>query len=62
MVRWDACPYCGAHIVYCENCKYWEKYDEYTTAGRCRNDEAPCQNQETDAEWYCADGEGKDDD
>ena len=49
-------------VVRCSDCRFWEPptdieaYDG-STAGRCRNDYAPCQNQQTDMNWYCADGE-----
>ena len=49
-------------VVRCSGCRFWEPptdieaYDG-STAGRCRNDYAPCQNQQTDMDWFCADGE-----
>lgn len=46
-------------VVRCGDCRYWEpeNTEEGDTSGRCRNDYAPCQNQETDMTWYCGDGE-----
>lgn len=49
-------------VVRCEDCRYWEpptdiEADDGCTAGHCRNDYAPCQNQQTDMTWFCADGE-----
>ena len=46
-------------VVRCENCRYWEpeNAEEGNTCGRCRNNSAPCQNQQTDMTWFCAEGE-----
>jgi hypothetical protein len=49
-------------VVRCSDCRFWEpptdiEADDGSTAGRCRNDYAPCQNQQTDMNWFCADGE-----
>jgi len=46
-------------VVRCSDCRYWEpeNAEEGDSYGRCRNDYAPCQNQQTDMNWYCADGE-----
>lgn len=46
-------------VVRCRDCRYWEpeNAEEGDTSGRCRNDYAPCQNQQTDMTWFCADGE-----
>lgn len=49
-------------VVRCSDCRYWEpptdiEADDGSTAGHCRNDYAPCQNQQTDMDWFCADGE-----
>lgn len=45
--------------VRCQNCRFWEpeNAEEGDSYGRCRNDYAPCQNQQTDMNWFCADGE-----
>lgn len=45
-------------VVRCSDCRYWEpeNAEEGDSYGRCRNDYAPCQNQQTDMNWYCADG------
>ena len=50
-----------ANIVHCIDCTYWEpeNAEEGDTSGHCRNNYCPCQNQQTDAFWYCADGEQK---
>lgn len=49
-------------VTRCEDCRYWEPPTEAeaadgSTIGHCRNDYAPCQNQQTDMNWFCADGE-----
>lgn len=46
-------------VVRCRDCRFWEpeKAEEGDSYGRCRNDYAPCQNQQTDMNWFCADGE-----
>ena len=46
-------------VVRCSDCRFWEpeNAEEGDSFGRCRNDYAPCQNQQTDMNWYCADGE-----
>ena len=46
-------------VVRCRNCRFWdpENAEEGDSYGRCRNDYAPCQNQQTDMNWFCADGE-----
>lgn len=46
-------------VVRCRDCRFWEpeNSEEGDTSGRCRNDYAPCQNQQTDMTWFCADGE-----
>lgn len=52
-------------ITHCIDCQYWEPEDsgeEGCYSGHCRYDYGPTQNQQTDAFWFCADGEGKDDD
>lgn len=52
-------------VVRCSDCRYWEpptdiEADDGSTAGHCRNDYAPCQNQKTVMTWFCADGERRD--
>lgn len=49
-------------VVRCRDCRYWEpptdfEADDGSTTGHCRNNYAPCQNQQTDMNWFCADGE-----
>ena len=46
-------------VVRCADCVYWQpnNAEEGDTSGRCRNDYAPCKNQQTDMTWFCADGE-----
>lgn len=49
-------------VVRCSDCRYWEpptdfEADDGSTTGHCRNNYAPCQNQQTDMNWFCADGE-----
>ena len=50
-----------ATITRCIDCAYWEpeNAEEGDYGGHCRNNYCPCQNQQTDAFWYCADGEEK---
>jgi hypothetical protein len=45
-------------VVRCRDCRFWapENAEEGDSYGRCRNDYAPCQNQQTDMNWFCADG------
>lgn len=47
-------------VTRCADCRFWEpeNAEEGDSYGRCRNDYAPCQNQQTDMNWFCADGEG----
>lgn len=49
------------NVVRCAECVYWvpDNFEEGDSYGRCRNDYAPCQNQQTDMTWFCADGEEK---
>lgn len=46
-------------VVRCLDCRFWEpeNAEEGDSYGHCRNDYAPCQNQQTDMNWFCADGE-----
>ena len=46
-------------VVRCSDCRFWkpENAEEGDSYGRCRNDYAPCQNQQTEMNWFCADGE-----
>ena len=53
------------HVVRCGHCKYWEppskaEVEDGSTMGHCRNDYAPCQNQQTDIDWFCASAERTD--
>jgi hypothetical protein len=45
--------------VRCRDCRFWESEnaEEGDSYGRCRNDYGACQNQQTDMNWFCADGE-----
>lgn len=45
-------------VVRCAECMHWELNDaeEGDYSGRCRYQYGPCQNQETDGTWFCADG------
>jgi hypothetical protein len=45
-------------VTRCAECRFWEpeNAEEGDSYGRCRNDYAPCQNQQTDMNWFCADG------
>lgn len=46
-------------VVRCRDCRFWEpeNAEEGDSYGRCRNNYAPCQNQQTEMNWFCADGE-----
>ena len=49
-------------VVRCSDCRFWEpptdiEADDGCTAGHCRNNYGPCQNQQTDMTWFCADCE-----
>ena len=46
-------------VVRCKDCIHFEpeNAEEGDTSGRCRNNYAPCQNQQVDMMWFCADGE-----
>ena len=49
-------------VVRCRDCRFWEpptdiEADDGCTAGHCRNDYGACQNQQTDMNWFCANGE-----
>ena len=48
-------------VVRCGECVYFEpnNYEEGDSTGRCRNNNCPCQNQQTDMVWFCADAERK---
>lgn len=50
----DAVP-----VVRCKDCVYFEpeNAEEGDSYGRCRNNYAPCQNQQVEMMWFCADGE-----
>jgi hypothetical protein len=52
-------------VVRCSDCRFWEpptdiEADDGCTAGHCRNDYGACANQQTDMNWFCADGERND--
>lgn len=52
------------NVVRCENCVDWEAPPENeqmdgNTTGFCRKKYGACYGQETDATWFCADGERK---
>ncbi len=46
-------------VTRCADCRFWEpeNAEQGDSYGRCMNDYAPCQNQQTDMNWFCADGE-----
>jgi len=55
----------STHVVCCGQCQYWEppgkeEVEDGSTMGHCRNDYAPCQNQQTDVDWFCASAERAD--
>lgn len=54
------CKYCN-EIIRCGECVYFEpnNYEEGDSTGLCRNNNCPCQNQQTDMVWFCADAERK---
>lgn len=49
------------NVVRCQDCVWFEPEtaEEGDTYGRCRNDYAPCQNQQVDMVWFCGSGEKK---
>ena len=54
--------YDSIQVVRCGHCQYWEppskvEVEDGCTMGHCRNDHAPCQNQQTDIDWFCGDAE-----
>lgn len=65
----DNCENCATAIedrqpiVRCKDCVYFEpeNAEEGDSYGRCRNNYAPCQNQQVEMMWFCADGERQDD-
>lgn len=46
-------------VTRCADCRYWEpeNAEEGDSYGRCRKDCGACQNQQTEMNWFCADGE-----
>lgn len=48
-------------VVRCQDCRHWEpeNAEEGDLSGHCRNNYAPCQNQQTYMNWFCWDGERK---
>ena len=54
--------YDSIQVVRCGHCQYWEppskaEVEDGSTIGHCRNNYAPCQNQQTDIDWFCASAE-----
>lgn len=49
----------AAPVVRCRNCVHWwpDNAEEGDDKGRCGNRFAPCENQQTGMDWFCADGE-----
>lgn len=49
-------------VIRCSDCRHWEPecVEEGDSSGHCRNNYAPCQNQQTDMNWFCAEGERSD--
>lgn len=49
----------ATRITYCKDCIHFEpeNAEEGDSYGRCRNNYAPCQNQQVEMMWFCADGE-----
>lgn len=43
-------------IVRCKDCKHWEQYSDIPVIGNC-----PILDQSKREDWFCADGERKDD-
>ena len=46
-------------VVRCLDCRFWEpkNAEEGDSYGHCRNDCGACANQQTNMNWFCADGE-----
>lgn len=57
MRRYDSTRY--VPVTRCYECQHWEPecVEEDDSCGHCRNRYCPCQNQQTDMNWFCADGE-----
>lgn len=49
-------------VVRCAECVYWQpdNAEEGDSYGRCRNHYTPCENQQTESMWFCANGERED--
>ena len=47
-----------SEVVRCKDCVYFdpENAEEGDSYGRCRNNYAPCQNQQVEMMWFCGDG------
>ena len=52
--HWDT-----IEVIRCAKCIYWEPecVEEGDSCGHCRNQYAPCENQQTDMDWFCGSGE-----
>ena len=50
-----------ANITHCIDCAHWEpeNAEEGDYGGHCRLRYGVCENRQTDAFWFCADGEEK---
>ena len=46
-------------VTRCYECQHWEpeNAEEFATCGHCRKQYGMCENQQTDATWFCSDGE-----
>ena len=51
-------------VVRCSDCRFWEpeNAEEGDSYGYCQKPWGTCKSQQTDMNWFCADGERSDDD
>lgn len=52
--KWDM-----IEVTRCSNCIHWEPecVEEDDSCGHCRDKYGPCNGQQTDMDWFCANGE-----
>lgn len=57
MKRYDSTRY--VPVTRCYECQHWEpeNAEEFATCGHCRKQYGMCKSEQTDATWFCSDGE-----
>lgn len=57
MKRYDSTRY--VPVTRCYECQHWESEnaEEFATCGHCRKQYGMCKSEQTDATWFCSDGE-----